>query len=187
MRETSLVKSVMVHDDDDDDDDLDKQGVLSSSAEAIQYSFCMRCHPQSFSPEHHNGEDCQLQKCLGKVANQFALNPKKQRIKTPLLYERVSTRSLSPSKSIFHVMTIAHVHGGILRPLLTRGIFLSCDSSIALVKMESCKNALTSCEAVLVIWGLDVSVYFLRSCLSSIIACSSLLLERIPLLSGPIS
>lgn len=63
MRETSLVKSVMVHD--DDDDDLDKQGVLSSSAEAIQYSFCMRCHPQSFSPEHHNGEDCQLQKCLG--------------------------------------------------------------------------------------------------------------------------
>lgn len=63
MRETSLVKSVMVHD--DDDDDLNKQGVLSSSAEAIQYSFCMRCHVQSFSPEHHNGKDCQLQKWLG--------------------------------------------------------------------------------------------------------------------------
>lgn len=65
MRETSLVKSVMVNDDDDDDDDLNKQGVLSSSAEAIQYSFCMRCHVQSFSPEHHNGKDCQLQKWLG--------------------------------------------------------------------------------------------------------------------------
>lgn len=63
MRETSLVKSVMVHD--DDDDDLNKQGVLSSSAEAIQYSFCMRCDVQSFSPEHHNGKDCQLQKWLG--------------------------------------------------------------------------------------------------------------------------
>jgi len=56
-----------------------------------------------------------------------------------------------PQKRIFHVMTIAHVHGGILRPLLTRGIFLSCYSSIALVKMESCKGPLTSCEAVLVI------------------------------------